>query len=530
MLGEVVRQAGARYGDTPLYVTPEGAVLTYAELDRLSDEVAGGLRGRGVRAGDVVALLLPSGAPYAVAYAAAAKAGAVTAGVNDRLSPPERRACLAVAGPRLVLASPSLAKDTALGDIPGLDDVVEVATDDVAPADTLGELRARRGAGDGSGAGGATPDDPPVAVVFTSGTTGAPRGAVFGATQLAAIGDIDGGGRWGGGGRGLSSTSFAHLGYMTKLPQTLRGGGTTYLMARWSAGDALDMVERHGITTLGGIPTQVALMLRHERFGSTDTSSVRAIAMGGGPATAALVREARQRFGVPVVVRYTCTEAGVGVGTAADDPPEDAEQTVGRARRGVELTVRSDDDTALPAGETGQVCLRSAAVMRGYWHDPGATAAVFTADGAVRTGDLGYVDERGRLHLAGRSKEMYVRGGYNVFPLEVENVLADHPDVAHVAVVPRPDAVMGEIGVAVVVPRRGRRPRPWRRCGSTPGPAWPPTSSPRPWSSPTSCPARPWRRSTGRGCGPWPNQPRRPGRPGRPGRRPTAPAPPRRRR
>ena len=307
----------------------------------------------------------------------------------------------------------------------------------------------------GGGAGAALQDpDRPVAVVFTSGTTGDPKGAVFTWSQLEAIGQVDGGGRWGGGGRGLSSTSFAHLGYMTKLPQALRGGGTTFLMGKWSAGDALEMVERHRITGLGGIPTQVALMLRHERFESTDTSSVRLIAMGGGPSTAALVREARRRFGVPVVVRYTCTEAGVGVGTAPDDPPEDAEESVGRARSGVELTIRSDDDRPLPTGELGHVCLCSPAVMRGYWRDPEATRAVFTADGAVRTGDLGFVDERGRLHLSGRSKEMYVRGGYNVFPLEVENVLADHPGVAHVAVVPRPDPVMGEIGVAVVVPRR----------------------------------------------------------------------------
>ncbi len=290
-------------------------------------------------------------------------------------------------------------------------------------------------------------------MVFTSGTTGEPKGAVFTWRQLQAIGDIDGGGRWGGGGRGLSSTSFAHLGYMTKMPQALRGGGTTFIMGRWSAGDALEMVERHRITTLGGIPTQVALMLRHERFDHTDTSSVRMIAMGGGPSTAALVREARARFGVPVVVRYTCTEAGVGVGTAPDDPLEDAEETVGRARKGVELSVRADDDRPLPTGELGHVCLRSPAVMLGYWRDPEATAAAFTSDGAVRTGDLGFIDERGRLHLSGRSKEMYVRGGYNVYPLEVENVLADHPGVAHVAVIPRLDPVMGEIGVAVVVAR-----------------------------------------------------------------------------
>ena len=239
------------------------------------------------------------------------------------------------------------------------------------------------------------------------------------------------------------------------------------------------MVERHRITTLGGIPTQVALMLRHERFDATDTSSLCMIAMGGGPSTAALVREARARFGVPVVVRYTCTEAGVGVGTVPDDPPEDAEESVGRARRGVELTIRSDDDRPLPAGELGHVCLRSPAVMRGYWGNTEATAAVFTPDGAVRTGDIGYVDERDRLHLSGRSKEMYVRGGYNMYPLEVENVLADHPAVAHIAVVPRPDAVMGEIGVAVVVAHRGGDAPTLDALRSTGATASPPTSCPR---------------------------------------------------
>jgi acyl-CoA synthetase (AMP-forming)/AMP-acid ligase II len=477
VLDGVVREAAVRYGDTPLYVAPDGAVLSYRDLDERSDDVAAGLAARGVRRGDVVALLLPSGAAYAIAYAASAKLGAICAGVNDRLSPPERRRCLGVARPRLVLATAKLANETGLGadsvtagpltagpltagpltadPAPGSSapELVEVEAGE-APEAAFGALRAGAAGRRAEPPGPLAPDpDRPVAVVFTSGTTGDPKGAVFSVRQLAAIGEIDGGGRWGGGGRGLSSTSFAHLGYMTKLPQALRGGGTTYLMERWSAGDALEMVERHRVTALGGIPTQLALMLRHPRFATTDTSSVRAIAIGGGPATAALVREVRTRFGVPVVVRYTCTEAGVGVGTAPDDPPEDAEETVGRARAGVELTVRDPEDHGLATGEVGQVCLRSAAVMSRYWHDPGATAAVFTADRAVRTGDLGFVDNRGRLHLSGRLKEMYVRGGYNVFPLEVENVLADHPGVAHVAVVPRPDPVMGEIGVAVVVPR-----------------------------------------------------------------------------
>jgi acyl-CoA synthetase (AMP-forming)/AMP-acid ligase II len=179
--------------------------------------------------------------------------------------------------------------------------------------------------------------------------------------------------------------------------------------------------------------------------------------VGGGPATPALVRAARARFGVPLAARYSCTEAAIGTGTRFDDPPEDAEVSVGRAQAGVTLSVIDEEDRPVPAGEVGHVCLRSGAVMSGYWNDAEATVAAFTPDGSVRTGDLGWVDEHGRLHLAGRGKEMYVRGGYNVYPMEVEGVLAEHPAVASVAVVARPDRVMGEVGVAFVVPRPGRR-------------------------------------------------------------------------
>jgi acyl-CoA synthetase (AMP-forming)/AMP-acid ligase II len=450
MLGAVVAEAATRYRHRPAYVNADGGTLSYAELDRLSDQVAAGLLSLGLGPGQLLALLLPSGPSYALAYVAAAKIGAVTAGVNDKLSPPERRRCLEIARPRVVLASAPLAASTDLATLTDVGTVVEVDADG-APVDTLSVLG---GGADALPVLGPDPDRP-VAVVFTSGTTGTPKGAVFCERQLDAISAADGGRRWGQGGRSLASTSFAHLGYMTKLLQALRGGGTSFLMTRWSAGAALEMVATHRLTTLGGIPTQVALMLAHDSFDSTDLSSVRLIAIGGGPATAALVREARRRFGAPVIVRYTCTEAGVGVGTMVDDPPEDAEESVGRARAGVELTLRDEAGAVLPPGVTGEVCLASAAVMARYHRDPVATAAVLTADGAVRTGDLGYLDDRGRLHLAGRSKEMYVRGGYNVFPLEVEEVLADHPAVAHVAVAPRPDDVMGEIGVAVVVVRTG---------------------------------------------------------------------------
>jgi acyl-CoA synthetase (AMP-forming)/AMP-acid ligase II len=445
VLGELIGEAARRFGGLPAFVAAEGWGVTYEDLDRLSDEVAAGLRRRGLAEGDVLALVLPSIPEYVVAYLAAAKVGAITAGVNARLSPPERAGVLAVAAPALVLATADLAP------IGGPGEVVEVRPASRAD-DVLAALRT---------GGGSTPvvaDDPerPVTIIFTSGTTGAPRGAWFCNRQLAAITAIDVGDRWGpGGGRSLAGTSLAHLGPMTKLAGNLRQGATAFLTHRWRADEALRLTAEHGMTSIGGIPTQVALMLRVPDFERYDLSALRAIVIGGGPATPALVREARARFGVPLAVRYSCTEAAIGVGTAFTDPDEDAELSVGRPLAGVTLSVLDDDDRPVADGEVGALCLRSPAVMSGYWRDPDATAAAFTRDGAgaVRTGDLGWVDEHGRLRLAGRTKEMYVRGGYNVYPTEVEAVLAEHPGVAAVAVVSRPDTVMGEVGVAVVVPR-----------------------------------------------------------------------------
>ena len=441
MLDGTLRAAAERWGQTPAYVATQGWALSYADLDRLAGEVAVGLAERGLAEGDVLALVLPPTPEYLVAYLAAARLGATTAGVNGRLTPDERAAVLARAGAAMVLATADLAP---------AGDAVTVVERAAEKDDLLATLRV-------SGADVPAPaDDPdrPVAIVFTSGTTGLPKGAVFAGRQLQAITDIDVGDTWGGGGATMAGTSFAHLGPMTKLPGVLRRGGTTHLMDHWRAEDALGLIERHRLSGIGGIPTQLALMLRHPRFDTTDVSSVKAVIIGGGPATAALVREARERFGCALSMRYSCTEAGIGLGTAFDAPLEDAEVSVGRPHAGVELTIRSGDEV-LTEGEEGEVCLRSPAAMVGYHDDPDGTREAFTDDGAVRTGDVGYVDPEGRLRLVGRSKERYVRGGYNVYPVEVEQVLAEHPAVAEVAVAPRSDEVMGEVGVAVVVPVAG---------------------------------------------------------------------------
>ena len=445
MIADTVRESARRFGDTTAYVTPRGWSVSYRDLDRLTDEVAAGLARRGVGVGDVVGLVFPPGVEYLLCYLGAAKVGAITAGVNEKLADPERDAVLAVAGPRLVLAAPERGGRAA--------PVEEFATVET-PEQCLRALRA-----DADDAPGALPDDPgrPAAIIFTSGTTGTPRGAVYGDRQLRFIADTDVP-TWGTGGRTFNGTSCATLGFMTKLCGNLRRGGTQFMMERWSPRAALELVERERMSSVGGVPTQLALMLHLPDFDAFDLSSVATIVVGGAPITPGLADEARARFGAPLITRYACTETGLGLGTAADDPPADAVESVGRPLPGVDLAVLDDDDRPVAPGEVGGVCLRSPAVMSGYWNDPDATRAAFTADGHVRTGDLGWVDERGRLHLVGRSKEMYVRGGYNVYPVEVEAALSDAPGVAAIAIATRPDPTMGEIGVACVVPRDGSAP------------------------------------------------------------------------
>lgn len=445
MLPATTAEAARRFANRIAYVSETGWPLTYAEIDRISDEVAAGLARRGVTEGSVVALVLPPGPQYLLSYIAAAKVGAITAGVNDRLSVRERDAVLERAAPTLVLAAP--------GFVPEQHDAIELP-DSESAATVLGDLRLA----------GEAPqplvDDPdrPVAIIFTSGTTGVPKGALYGNRQLAFITRTDIGDTWGGGGRSFSGTSFAHLGFMTKLPGSLRRGGTTFIMRRWRAADALALLSRERMTTVAGVPSQIALMLRQPDFDSYDLDSVAFIIVGGGPVTPGLAAEARRRFHARLATRYSCTEAGIGLGTAFDADEEDAVVSVGRPHASVDLAVLDEDDKPVETKAIGEVCLRSDAVMSGYWRDPEATRAAFTADGFVRTGDLGWVDDAGRLRLVGRSKEMYVRGGYNVYPVEVEGVLSNHPGVAAVAIVPRPDPVMGEIGVAVVVPRGGAEP------------------------------------------------------------------------
>jgi acyl-CoA synthetase (AMP-forming)/AMP-acid ligase II len=206
------------------------------------------------------------------------------------------------------------------------------------------------------------------------------------------------------------------------------------------------------------VPTQWRLVLDHPLLAATDTSSLRITATGGTRVPPDLVRDMRAAFGVPVLVRYTSTEASVSTGTDIDDDDEVIANTVGRPAPNVELRLVTDSGSPVAQGGVGEVLVRSRAVMRGYWRDPDKTSEVIDADGWVHTGDLGRLDAAGHLVMIGRRVEMYIRGGYNIYPAEVERVLGEHPGVEAVAVVGIEDTVLGQIGAAAVVPDDAERP------------------------------------------------------------------------
>jgi acyl-CoA synthetase (AMP-forming)/AMP-acid ligase II len=285
-----------------------------------------------------------------------------------------------------------------------------------------------------------------------------PKGAIFDHRNLRAV-------AVGAGAMGapfdvrLAPLPFAHVAFMSRPWEEIENAITTVITPTpWNAADALRLMARERVTVGQGVPTQWRLVLDHPEFAATDLSSLRIAGTGAATVPPELVREMEQKLGCPVVIGYTSTEAAITTGTVPGDSPEVISRTVGRARENVELEVVGDDGAPCATGDVGRVRCRSGAVMRGYWHDPERTAEVLGADGWLTTGDLGFLDERGYLTLVGRRSEMYIRGGYNVYPAEVERVLSEHDDVAQIAIVGLPDPVLGEIGYAFVVPAAGARP------------------------------------------------------------------------
>jgi acyl-CoA synthetase (AMP-forming)/AMP-acid ligase II len=422
--------------------------LTMAQWDAAADAVAGLLSSLGVTAGDVVCLVLPSCIDYALCYQAAARLGAVTSGINPRLGAPEQASITARLHPAVTVVDTDL-----------------VDTADVPPG--CGTVLARRALAEAQGrsapADAPTDSRQPVAVVWTSGSTGVPKGAVFDHDNLRAVaagtdvlsqpGD-----------RRLSPLPFAHVGYMTRPWDEIAHGVTTVITPHpWSAATAIELLVSEHVTVGQGVPTQWALMLAHAGLDGADLSSLRIAGTGAARVPPELVRAMRERLSCPVVVRYTSTESSLGTGTGLGDPDEVVATSVGRPVPGVELDVVDERGATVAGGEVGRVRLRSAAAMRGYVGDLAtgrlldeeSTSTVLDKSGWITTGDYGRLGPDGNLRLVGRVSEMYIRGGYNVYPAEVAAVLGDVAAVAAVAVVGAPDPVLGEIGVAFVVAAPG---------------------------------------------------------------------------
>ncbi len=434
-MGDLLRDAAAAHPDRQAYVHGQKRV-TYGWLDRVADGFAATLIDAGVTPGDVVALLLPSSIKFAACYLGALRAGAITSAVNRRLGPTEQVSIFARTEPTVTV----LGDDTSLPDGVNPGRVIPV-TDLKEAFDADPPARPPR----------LTASDP-TCIVWTSGTTGAPKGAVFDHDTQAAI-SRNVGQLTAPGDRRLVVLPFAHVGYMTRMWDELANATTVVVVGEpWSAGETLRLIREEQITMGTGVPTQWALVLEHPDLARTDFSTLRVAGLGGASIPPELVRRMRETLGCPVITRYTSTEAGVTTSTLVTDPDEVIATTVGRPTAEVELRIVGADGLVVPRGSVGEVVCRSPAMMRGYWRDPARTAEVIDTDGWLHTGDLGFVGDDDNLRLVGRLKDLYIRGGYNIYPAEVEAVLAEHPAVDRVAIVGAPDRLLGEVGVAFVVP------------------------------------------------------------------------------
>jgi acyl-CoA synthetase (AMP-forming)/AMP-acid ligase II len=439
-LGELILAAVDQIGGHEAFVeVATGERVTFRDLASRSVVLASHLRAQGVGHGDVLAVCLAPSIDFAIVCYAGALLGAIITGVNTRLGPRELSAIFNSCQPAAVVV------DNSFHPPEGHDPLLV----------TQAELQRFRQPAAGMLKSWALPagqkSSDPAVIIWTSGTTGTPKGAWLDHANLAAAvqtaGDMtlafD---------RRISGIPMAHAGFMAKLWEQWAMAITFVLTPNpWSAQVMLDVLATEGITVGAGVPTQWAKLLDLSAVAEADFSALRICLAATAPAAPELIERMQETLGAPVIVRYAMTESPSIAGTRTDDPPEVQYRTVGRPQDGVKIRLVDELGVEVPNGEVGRVRVSGPCVMRGYWNDPVMTAAAFDDEGWLVSGDLGYLDPDGNLVLVGRLGDMYIRGGYNVYPLEVENVLAEHPGVATAAVIGVATPVIGEIGRAYVV-------------------------------------------------------------------------------
>lgn len=470
----MVREAGAR-DPGRLAVVDGDRRVTYAELVAMVRDGARGLLAAGVAPGDRVAMWAPNSLDFVVAALAITTAGGVMVPVSTRFKGAEAAYILGRSRARVLFTTrgfldtdyPALL--AASGEsLPALQRVV-LLTGTPAPDPAGDEVTW----GDFVAAGAAVTDaeidvridavraDDPADIFFTSGTTGAPKGVVMAHGQVLRAyldwcdwADLRPGDRY------LAANPFFHIfGYKAGICASMMRGATLYPVAVFDAAAALELVERERITMFPGPPTVYQMLLDHPDCPTRDISSVRVAVTGGADIPVELIR--RMQAEMPferILTGYGLTEAGTITGSQPGDDPDHIATTVGVVWPGFEVRVVDEHKVPVATGEAGEVVVRGETVMRTYFEDDDATAAAFDDEGYLHTGDLGVFDDDGYLRIVGRIKDMFLVGGFNAYPAEIENLLLRHPGIAQVSVIGVPDARLGEVGMAFVVRAPGSTP------------------------------------------------------------------------
>jgi HIP---CoA ligase len=461
---EALVLAGSRYGDDEALVDGS-ARLTFRELVDQVELTARALIASGVDAGDRVAIWAPNSADWVVISFAVYHVGAVLVPLNTRYKGDEAGHVLRTSGARLLFSVTDLLGSDLLAllkNVPELDALKESVvmagpprsgstslpdflarstdTSETVMADRLAEVTS------------ADPSD----IIFTSGTTGKPKGAVLGhgasVQTYIAWSELVGLRR---GDRYLVVYPFFHTaGLKSGILACVLRGATIVPQAVFDVLPVMRRVAEERISMLPGTPTVFQSILNHPEFASFDLSSLRLSVTGAATVPVEVVRRMREELRFETVVTgYGLTETTGTVSMCRhDDTPEVIASTVGRPLPGVEVRLVNAADEEVDSGEPGEILVRGYNVMQEYFNDPVATRSAIE-DGWLRTGDIGILDLNGNLRITDRKKDMYIVGGFNAYPAEIEGIMLGHPLVGQVAVIGVPDDRMGEVGVAFVVPR-----------------------------------------------------------------------------
>jgi acyl-CoA synthetase (AMP-forming)/AMP-acid ligase II len=478
---ELVRWAVDTWGDLPAVRDPAADVaLTYTELGEQVDRAARAIVAAGIETGDTVAVWAPNSWQWVVAGLAACRAGARLVPVNTRFKGREAAYVLKTAKVKLLFLTDGFldtdySASLAEHDLPDLERIVALdgpASERTQPFEDFLTL--------GDGGGGAPPaaelqatvdrnseaihPDDISLIMFTSGTTGNPKGVLVrgGAVIRAFHGWGEALGVRAGDPYLLVNPYFHAFGLNAGILVCLQFGASNVPVAVFEPERVMAIIEREKVAMFPGPPALFQALLNHPRLGEHDLSSLRGCVTGAATIPVELVVAMRERLGFETVMTaYGMTEtSGIATYTLPDDPPEVASSTSGRALPGVELRVVDDDGNDVPAGDEGELLVRGFQVTPGYLDAPEQTAEAIDGDGWLHTGDIAVMNAEGYIDITDRKKDMFIMGGFNAYPAEIERVMVEHPLVGIAAVIGVPDERMGEVGAAFVVPSPEGRPDP----------------------------------------------------------------------